>query len=73
MILRADAEGGSGHRHALLGLGRLRSHHRPGTPKERRARAEGGHPGANSIALEVMESPGTGLVGRGLLDLLPEF
>ncbi|MFD3937635.1 PAS domain-containing protein [Streptomyces sp. NPDC058611] len=28
---------------------------------------------ANSIALEVMESPGTGLVGRGLLDLLPEF
>ncbi|MGW0365036.1 PAS domain-containing protein [Streptomyces sp. NPDC002990] len=28
---------------------------------------------ANSIALEVMESPGTALVGRGLLDLLPEF
>ncbi|MER5870098.1 PAS domain-containing protein [Streptomyces sp. NPDC002044] len=28
---------------------------------------------ANSIALEVMESPGTGLVGRGLLDLLPDF
>ncbi|MFD8889289.1 PAS domain-containing protein [Streptomyces sp. NPDC059566] len=28
---------------------------------------------ANSIALEVMESPGTGLVGRGVLDLLPEF
>ncbi|MFI8101632.1 PAS domain-containing protein [Streptomyces sp. NPDC086023] len=28
---------------------------------------------ANSIALEVFESPGTGLVGRGLLSLLPEF
>uniref|UniRef100_UPI0003775620 PAS domain-containing protein n=1 Tax=Streptomyces xiaopingdaonensis TaxID=1565415 RepID=UPI0003775620 len=28
---------------------------------------------ANSIALEVFESPGTALVGRGLLDLLPEF
>lgn len=28
---------------------------------------------ANSIALEVMESPGTALVGRGVLDLLPEF
>ncbi|MBT2458940.1 PAS domain-containing protein, partial [Streptomyces sp. ISL-86] len=28
---------------------------------------------ANSIALEVMESPGTGLVGRGVLGLLPEF
>lgn len=28
---------------------------------------------ANSIALEVMESPGTGLVGRGVLDLLPAF
>ncbi|MET9606504.1 PAS domain-containing protein [Streptomyces sp. NPDC006512] len=28
---------------------------------------------ANSIALAVMESPGTGLVGRGVLDLLPEF
>ncbi|MFI5667987.1 PAS domain-containing protein [Streptomyces sp. NPDC051704] len=28
---------------------------------------------ANSIALEVMESPGTGLVGRGVLDLLPDF
>ncbi|MFD8142413.1 PAS domain-containing protein [Streptomyces sp. NPDC059708] len=28
---------------------------------------------ANSIALEVMESPGTGLVGRGVLDLFPEF
>ncbi|MEU8839569.1 PAS domain-containing protein [Streptomyces roseus] len=28
---------------------------------------------ANSIALEVMESPGTGLVGRGVLDLLTEF
>ncbi|MFB7254058.1 response regulator [Streptomyces nojiriensis] len=28
---------------------------------------------ANSIALEIMESPGTGLVGRGVLDLLPEF
>ncbi|WP_374203503.1 PAS domain-containing protein [Streptomyces antimicrobicus] len=28
---------------------------------------------ANSIALEVMESPGTGLVGRGVLDLLPQF
>ncbi|WP_330331578.1 PAS domain-containing protein [Streptomyces sp. NBC_00536] len=28
---------------------------------------------ANSIALEVLESPGTGLVGRGVLDLLPGF
>ncbi|WP_101258474.1 PAS domain-containing protein [Streptomyces barkulensis] len=28
---------------------------------------------ANSIALEVFESPGTALVGRGLLDLLPDF
>ncbi|RSS56120.1 PAS domain-containing protein, partial [Streptomyces sp. WAC06614] len=28
---------------------------------------------ANSIALEAMESPGTGLVGRGVLDLLPQF
>ncbi|MFI6640319.1 PAS domain-containing protein [Streptomyces sp. NPDC050504] len=28
---------------------------------------------ANTIALEMFESPGTGLVGRGLLDLLPEF
>ncbi|MEU8431417.1 PAS domain-containing protein [Streptomyces sp. NPDC029216] len=28
---------------------------------------------ANSIALEAMESPGTGLVGRGVLDLFPEF
>ncbi|MGG8409684.1 PAS domain-containing protein, partial [Streptomyces sp. 12297] len=28
---------------------------------------------ANSIALGVFESPGTGLVGRGLLSLLPEF
>ncbi|MEU8777496.1 PAS domain-containing protein [Streptomyces sp. NPDC048606] len=28
---------------------------------------------ANSIALEVMESPGTGLVGRGVLDLFPDF
>ncbi|MER5732611.1 PAS domain-containing protein [Streptomyces sp. NPDC002138] len=28
---------------------------------------------ANSIALEALESPGTGLVGRGVLDLLPEF
>ncbi|NGO68000.1 PAS domain-containing protein, partial [Streptomyces boncukensis] len=28
---------------------------------------------ANAIALEVFEAPGTALVGRGLLDLLPEF
>ncbi|MFF7363887.1 PAS domain-containing protein [Streptomyces sp. NPDC008125] len=28
---------------------------------------------ANTIALEMFESPGTGLVGRGLLDLLTEF
>ncbi|MFI5658040.1 PAS domain-containing protein [Streptomyces sp. NPDC051684] len=28
---------------------------------------------ANSIALESFEAPGTALVGRGLLDLLPEF
>ncbi|MGW3668655.1 PAS domain-containing protein [Streptomyces sp. NPDC005141] len=28
---------------------------------------------ANSIALEAFETPGTALVGRGLLDLLPEF
>lgn len=28
---------------------------------------------ANSIALETFESPGTALVGRGLLDLLPTF
>ncbi|MEV6650014.1 PAS domain-containing protein [Streptomyces sp. NPDC051219] len=28
---------------------------------------------ANTIALETFESPGTGLVGRGLLDLLPSF
>ncbi|GAA2709214.1 MULTISPECIES: PAS domain-containing protein [Streptomyces] len=28
---------------------------------------------ANHIALETFEVPGTGLVGRGLLDLLPEF
>ncbi|HET6858987.1 MAG TPA: PAS domain-containing protein [Streptomyces sp.] len=28
---------------------------------------------ANTIALETFESPGTGLVGRGLLDLLPGF
>ncbi|TRV80458.1 PAS domain-containing protein [Streptomyces sp. 130] len=28
---------------------------------------------ANTIALEMFESPGTALVGRGLLDLLPEF
>ncbi|MER7758345.1 PAS domain-containing protein [Streptomyces sp. NPDC097619] len=28
---------------------------------------------ANSIALDIFESPGTGLVGRGLLSLLPEF
>ncbi|WP_335932579.1 PAS domain-containing protein [Streptomyces sp. PTD5-9] len=28
---------------------------------------------ANSIALEMFETPGTALVGRGLLDLLPEF
>ncbi|WP_328537899.1 PAS domain-containing protein [Streptomyces sp. NBC_00344] len=28
---------------------------------------------ANTIALESFETPGTALVGRGLLDLLPEF
>ncbi|MFI5805685.1 PAS domain-containing protein [Streptomyces sp. NPDC051561] len=28
---------------------------------------------ANTIALETFETPGTALVGRGLLDLLPEF
>ncbi|GAA2429548.1 hybrid sensor histidine kinase/response regulator [Streptomyces macrosporus] len=28
---------------------------------------------ANSIALELFETPGTALVGRGLLDLLPDF
>lgn len=28
---------------------------------------------ANTIALETLEAPGTALVGRGLLDLLPEF
>ncbi|MEU7317639.1 PAS domain-containing protein [Streptomyces sp. NPDC007083] len=28
---------------------------------------------ANAIALETLETPGTALVGRGLLDLLPEF
>lgn len=28
---------------------------------------------ANTIALERLEAPGTALVGRGLLDLLPEF
>ncbi|MEW2518791.1 PAS domain-containing protein [Actinacidiphila alni] len=28
---------------------------------------------ANSIAIETFESPGTALVGRGLLDLLPSF
>ncbi|GGX16013.1 hypothetical protein GCM10010383_52500 [Streptomyces lomondensis] len=28
---------------------------------------------ANSIALEAFETPGTALVGRGLLDLLPHF
>ncbi|MCB5910803.1 PAS domain-containing protein, partial [Streptomyces pinistramenti] len=28
---------------------------------------------ANTIALETFEAPGTGLVGRGLLDLLPSF
>ncbi|MFE6919054.1 hybrid sensor histidine kinase/response regulator [Streptomyces rubiginosohelvolus] len=28
---------------------------------------------ANAIALEMFETPGTALVGRGLLDLLPEF
>ncbi|MFG2182898.1 PAS domain-containing protein [Streptomyces abikoensis] len=28
---------------------------------------------ANHIALETFQVPGTGLVGRGLLDLLPEF
>ena len=28
---------------------------------------------ANSIALETFETPGTALVGRGLLDLLPSF
>ncbi|NUL30913.1 PAS domain-containing protein [Streptomyces lunaelactis] len=28
---------------------------------------------ANTIALELFESPGTALVGRGLLDLLPSF
>ncbi|MFF8917142.1 PAS domain-containing protein [Streptomyces sp. NPDC015032] len=28
---------------------------------------------ANAIALEMFEAPGTALVGRGLLDLVPEF
>ncbi|MFD5183302.1 PAS domain-containing protein [Streptomyces sp. NPDC058372] len=28
---------------------------------------------ANTIALETLEAPGTALVGRGLLDLLPQF
>jgi PAS domain S-box-containing protein len=28
---------------------------------------------ANTIALEAFETPGTALVGRGLLDLLPQF
>ncbi|MFC7217959.1 PAS domain-containing protein [Streptomyces polyrhachis] len=28
---------------------------------------------ANPVALETFESPGTGLVGRGVLDLLPDF
>ncbi|ATW49399.1 PAS domain-containing protein [Streptomyces peucetius] len=28
---------------------------------------------ANTIALELFETPGTALVGRGLLDLLPQF
>ncbi|WP_225849225.1 PAS domain-containing protein [Streptomyces sp. HPF1205] len=28
---------------------------------------------ANAIALETFESPGTALVGRGLLDLIPDF
>ena len=28
---------------------------------------------ANTIALEAFETPGTALVGRGLLDLLPDF
>lgn len=28
---------------------------------------------ANAIAIDMFESPGTALVGRGLLDLLPEF
>ncbi|QXE35957.1 PAS domain-containing protein [Streptomyces sp. GMY02] len=28
---------------------------------------------ANTIALEMFETPGTALVGRGLLDLLPQF
>ena len=28
---------------------------------------------ANTIALETFEAPGTALVGRGLLDLLPDF
>ncbi|MEU6441393.1 PAS domain-containing protein [Streptomyces sp. NPDC047046] len=28
---------------------------------------------ANTIALQALESPGTALVGRGLLDLLPQF
>lgn len=28
---------------------------------------------ANAIAIEMFETPGTALVGRGLLDLLPEF
>ncbi|MFJ2110361.1 PAS domain-containing protein [Streptomyces sp. NPDC087850] len=28
---------------------------------------------ANTIALEMFETPGTALVGRGLLDLLPDF
>ncbi|MGW1868294.1 PAS domain-containing protein [Streptomyces mauvecolor] len=28
---------------------------------------------ANTVALEMLEAPGTGLVGRGVLDLLPTF
>lgn len=28
---------------------------------------------ANTVALEMLEAPGTGLVGRGVLDLLPSF
>lgn len=28
---------------------------------------------ANTVALGMLEAPGTGLVGRGVLDLLPAF